>query len=76
VSAAPNPPAFPGKTWDGDSAIFHPGMTQRDYFAVHASEEDVLSHWPMDHDWERQGTRVEARYRFADAMLAERMKGL
>ena len=49
-------------------AAMHHGMTLRDWFATHATEEDILA---------AQGTyrlvsRYEARYIHADRMLAAR----
>jgi len=46
------------------------GMTLRDYFATHASEADIaaFTRSPGHKD------RVVARYLYADAMLAQRVK--
>jgi len=55
-------PAFPRAIPGQD------GMTLRDYFAIHCSEEDMKVYGG-------QGcSRVEARYAYADAMLSERNK--
>jgi hypothetical protein len=56
-------PAFPRHAYDG-----HDGIPLRDWFATHATEEDILA---------AQGTyrlvsRYEARYIHADAMLRAR----
>ena len=75
-------PAFP--TGTGGNTPYSNGMTLRDYFATHASEEDIR-HWqPMNvmvthirDDCGRRETyrtpgmysREVARYRYADAML-------
>jgi hypothetical protein len=54
-------------------------MSLRDWFAGQAREEDVAQH--MDYywcdvtgDWVPRYTREQAKYRYADAMLAERNK--
>lgn len=39
-----NPPAFPSHGSMGE--VVHPGMSLLDYFAVHASEEDVRAYLP------------------------------
>ena len=53
------------------------GMSLRDWFATHATEDDIRFHMR----WHRHGEsdvkvsscgREEARYRYADAMLAAR----
>ena len=84
-------PAFPTKNY----ATFQPiaegyseGMTLRDYFAIHATEEDIQRHLPTGRiievvvetmiglkEVEKQPerrTREQARYAFADAMLKAR----
>lgn len=50
------------------------GMSARDWFAIHASEEDVGAHmFENSDDWaERPRSREQARYAFADAMLEAR----
>lgn len=71
---------------DPNTHVF--GMTLRDYIAAHASEDDVNAHVWKGHteDYvvnsaggqktvlQRQAswTREEAKYRYADAMLAAR----
>ena len=54
-----------------------PGMTLRDYFAAHASDDDIgriLSDFYFANVGEdvSQPTRAEAKYMHADAMLAAR----
>lgn len=70
-------------TRPGDIAQTFPGMTVRDWFATHAGEEDIAAYreFSIDHDASTlmpcgyyKYTREQARYRFADAMLAERAK--
>ena len=69
-------PAFPGEEFSHfavdpstskETPVFVPraGMSLRDYFAVHATEEDIL-HQPD------AKTRQQARYMHADAMLKAR----
>lgn len=66
-------PAFPGGTVS--ELTGHPipsansGMTLRDYFACHASDDDV-SYWLRALG--SQATREEAKYAHADAMLKAR----
>ena len=50
------------------NTISMPGMSLRDYFAVHASEEDIKAVMFGFSDM----SRSKARYIFADAMIAER----
>ena len=60
-------PAFP--CYD-DTKGFRPGgMSLRDYFAVHATEEDVLYYYRHDISCK---TRQQARYMHADEMLKAR----
>ena len=81
----PNPPAFPYLE-TGDCGQ-REGMTLRDYFAAKASEDDIKYWQPMGVMVEKirdssnrksiyheagMYTREQARYRFADAMLAAR----
>lgn len=80
-------PAFPPQH---DPATHPSGMTLRDYFAARASEEDIQRHLftgrivevvvertngrkEIDKQPEVQ-TREQARYAFADAMLAARQQ--
>lgn len=84
-------PAFPAQVVDGGcdrigkkgGVWFYPGMTLRDYFAVHATEHDVQcalidlgmdpKNYPMFSS-QCSGTERNAiaRYAFADAMLKAR----
>jgi len=63
-------PAFPKHGYVGRD-----GMTLRDWFATHATEEDI---WAIQNPPSRASidyreiTRYEARYLHADAMLAAR----
>jgi hypothetical protein len=81
-------PAFPVpgyQTSDGGVILHHegsPGMTLRDYFAVAATEADIEERLPRtcgeaSELFKADGikrTRVWARYRHADLMIAERTK--
>jgi len=75
---------------DGVHQGAYGGMTLRDYFAVRASEEDILAHSSKGFVEEyitesidgfkrvstrwATRTREQARYHYADAMLKERNK--
>jgi hypothetical protein len=66
-------PAFPGHALkitlpDGSVVPKAPGMTLRDWFAIHATEADILAAQGAY----RVVTRFEARYIHADAMLKAR----
>jgi hypothetical protein len=50
----------------------YPGMTLRDYFAIHAGEEDVRF-YRLCESGEQVRPEV-ARYAFADAMISQRKK--
>lgn len=84
-------PAFPFDELNqqtGCVAVQHAGMTLRDYFAIHATEEDIQRHLPTGRiievvvetmiglkEVEKQPeyrTIEQARYAFADAMLKAR----
>jgi hypothetical protein len=74
-------PAFPTERFtsygNGAGATTREGgMTLRDWFATHASEDDIAEHrWQgilADGSYGYNLTREEARYRHADAMLAAR----
>ena len=77
-------PAFPNagghKFTSGNDVrvtLPHPGMSLRDYMAIHASESDVerVMLENFDHVIDVYlVTRQQARYMHADAMLAERAK--
>ena len=60
-------PAFPT---DRTSHCNETGMSLRDYFAIHCRDQDIQNFRRGDGLTET----VEARYRFADAMLAARTK--
>lgn len=80
--------AFPGqpKYWDDDFGEYRPsdyiaGMTLRDYFAAHATEEDLREQGEVIRNGLIQaakvailpdGWRTAARYMHADAMLKAR----
>lgn len=78
--------AFPVTMEDGmGRSMSNLGMSLRDYFAAKAGPEDVVEILSEHYDaWCGSGTtrtpeyqqpsRAEARYMFADAMLAERAK--
>ena len=84
-------PAYPSTVQlsnEGEATGFYLGMTLRDYFAIHAPEEDiqrrlptglmidvVTPYGPGGKSVERRPqfrTREQARYAFADAMLQAR----
>ena len=77
-------PAFPQKriyrcSQGIDHEIHEQGMTLRDWFAGQATEEDIQNH--LEHylcditsDCIPRYTREQAKYRYADAMLAERSR--
>lgn len=71
-----NSPAFPIQ--ETDKTHFMPGMSLRDYFAVHANEQDIASavsrHSHVTPNPHPNLTRSEARYAHADGMLAIRGK--
>jgi hypothetical protein len=74
-----SPPAFPSierALVNGfASEVAHPGMSLRDYFAIHATADDIKHHsrvWSAEHHTHIDVTAPVARYRFADAMLAAR----
>ena len=50
------------------------GMTLRDYFAAKASEDDIRANAMFGELYAHPEDRCKARYRHADAMLAERAK--
>ncbi len=63
----------PDAIWEVDQYTPQ-GMTLRDWFAAHASEQDIDEH---RHWYSRDGssytrTREEARYHYADAMIKTR----
>lgn len=76
-------PAFPGFAYtdgrgnqrrnehSGEWETHEPGMSLRDWFAGQATDEDIKAYlW--DSEKGRARPRVEARYAFADAMIAAR----
>jgi hypothetical protein len=77
-----NEPAFPvvftdqvyGKDGESSTDTYSAGgMTLRDWFAAHASEIDILSIMGESVPG-RTIDRFEARYKYADRMIAERDK--
>ena len=72
--------AFANWSLQGDC---QPGMSLRDYFAGQATQEDIddylphtmgeLGEWCKKHNKDATQVRAWARYRFAAAMLAERL---
>ena len=69
-----SPPAFP--TWITDDSMAH-GMSLRDYFAIHASQDDIQN-FIYTEEWDSnighfvRRDRQAARYAFADEMLKAR----
>ena len=75
MSASEIPSAFPvnAASLGGPGAYAaEPGMTLRDWFASHATEDDVEAHREYTAELAFANTREQARYAFADAMLAAR----
>ena len=62
-------PAFGELQQVGDVAMRDGGLSIRDYFAAHASEDDIAR--VLEYN---MNTRQQARYMHADAMLLERSK--
>jgi hypothetical protein len=62
-------PAFGELQQVGDVAMRDGGLSIRDYFAAHASEEDIAR--VLEYN---MITRQQARYMHADSMLLERAK--
>lgn len=70
-----NEPAFPiyiQHTAGGAIEIDKKGISIRDYFATHATEEDIRLNQVRDDQGVRILSREAARYRFADSMLEAR----
>ena len=61
-------PAFPSHGSMGE--VTHEGMTLRDWFAAHASDNDIAA--AKNEVPDRMMTRPQARYYVADAMLRAR----
>jgi hypothetical protein len=65
-------PAFPLHNHGTQTLGMHfTGMTLRDYFAAHATAEDVLRFRKVHNT---SYTTAQAKYRYADQMLQERLK--
>lgn len=71
-------PAFPCEGGDNSGLHAHPGMSLRCWLASQASNEDVLAHMEfhmcpsISGRKVYTGSREEAKYRYADAMLKAR----
>jgi hypothetical protein len=69
--------AFPAKTIEPygvlQQTVYHSGMTLRDYFAIHATEQDIIEYISC----KPKGyiSRECARYMYADAMMKQREVG-
>ena len=50
------------------------GMTLRDWFATHADEQDISNNRKMDSQGQWTTSREQAKFLYADAMIAERDK--
>jgi hypothetical protein len=79
VSKDTGGPAFPGLHPSQECRYQEEGMTLRDYFAIHATDADVISQGELlrvDSEYHLlpDGWRTVARYMHADAMLKEREK--
>ena len=66
--------AFPTIFDPSGATIMDNGMTLRDYFAALASEDDIRANAMFGELYAHPEDRCKARYRHADAMLAERAK--
>lgn len=72
-------PAFPFEGGDNNGIEPSVGMMLRDYFAIHATNQDIEGY--RDADLADDGvveyrrTTAQARYAFADAMIAAREGG-
>jgi hypothetical protein len=72
---------FDGEMVSANSRAEYSGRTMRDYFAVHASDEDIKAQAPLILDRQiaegggsilRDGWHIKARYMHADQMLEAR----
>jgi hypothetical protein len=63
--------AFPSST---QSKVWEDGMDLRDYFAIHATDNDIYNHQVSESGFKEIRTRAEARYMFADEMMEARKK--
>ncbi|HDY86633.1 MAG TPA: hypothetical protein ENH82_00785 [bacterium] len=63
-------PAFPVNP---NAKLYEKGMTLRDWFATHASEEDIKYHLIFN-PGERVLSRETIKYRYANAMMEARKK--
>lgn len=63
--------AFPSST---QTKVWEDGMELRDYFAIHATDNDIFKHQVSDSGLKEIRTRAEARYMFADEMMEARKK--
>lgn len=64
--------AFPGTpTFDQDAnrTVWQEGMDLRDYFAIHASDCDILKYQMDESGYNEIRERSVARYMFADEMM-------
>ena len=59
---------------NGEGSQGYAGMSLRDWFAGQANEDDIRAKMTFGDSYTLLIDRVAARYRFADAMLAERAK--
>ena len=74
--------AFPCVITMNGTSFFLKGMSLRDWFAANATEQDIQDYLPQDRREEFNFKKEHgfypdrrwARYRHADAMLAERIK--
>jgi hypothetical protein len=63
--------AFPSST---QSKVWEDGMDLRDYFAIHATDNDIFKYQVSESGFKEIRTREEARYMFADEMMESRKK--
>ena len=63
--------AFPSST---QNKVWEDGMELRDYFAIHAKDNDIFKYQVDSSGLKEIRTRAEARYMFADEMMEARKK--
>jgi len=67
-------PLHPIISTPGVNIVEHKGISLRDWFATKATDKDLDSIDPFNYSKQRQMTRQELRFAWADAMLAAREK--
>jgi hypothetical protein len=67
-------PAFPVVGNLTSDLIESSGMSLRDWFASHATDDDILAYLAYYNNPNMMHFRITAKYAYADAMIAERNK--